>query len=175
MNEAKAALTSLIRTKNDNEQLYTDYAKIQVKLTSAYTTAQTVLDNSGSTLQNIKDAQRDLENAISDAKSSKQTFNTTNADLVTAYQELKTALGREADTLAKFSQSGIQYILARARLNSLYKSGKEIVSKTLEPVKGEIPTTQSITRITTELKAFSAASVAKDVIGVIKKLLPSKS
>ncbi|WP_334198795.1 hypothetical protein [Mycoplasmoides gallisepticum] len=95
--------------------------------------------------------------------------------MVTAYQELKTALGREADTLAKFSQSGIQYILARARLNSLYKSGKEIVSKTLEPVKGEIPTTQSITRITTELKAFSAASVTKDVIGVIKKLLPSKS
>ncbi|ADC31569.1 variably expressed lipoprotein and hemagglutinin (VlhA) family domain protein [Mycoplasmoides gallisepticum str. F] len=74
LNEAKAALTSLIRTKNDNEQLYTDYAKIQVKLTSAYTTAQTVLDNSGSTLQNIKDAQRDLENAISNAKSSKQTL-----------------------------------------------------------------------------------------------------
>lgn len=90
--------------------MYTDYAKIQVKLTSAYTTAQTVLDNSGSTLQKIKDAQRDLENAISDAKSIKQTFDTTNADLVTGYQELKTALGREADTLAKFSQSGIQYI-----------------------------------------------------------------
>ncbi|SYV95229.1 lipoprotein and hemagglutinin (VlhA) family protein, partial [Mycoplasmoides gallisepticum] len=148
--DAKAALTSLIGSKDQNTKLYADYEKIQDTLVKAYDAAEATLNNSASTTQNLKDAETTLQAAISTAASSKQTFNQQNNALVTAYNQLKTAVGNESATLAKVEDA--KFARIKENLVTLYNAGKMLTAKPLEGIDGAVLDVDQVTQANTKLQ-----------------------
>ncbi|WP_208964627.1 FIVAR domain-containing protein [Mycoplasmoides gallisepticum] len=131
---AKTALTSLLASKNANVEMYSDYAKIKNDLTAAYTTAETASQNQAATLEQVKNATSTLQAAIDKAASDKKTFDDANAELVTAYNNLKTTLDAQTKTLEGLS--GEQFSSINSHLTALYKAGQDLATKTLTPADG---------------------------------------
>ncbi|QEX46134.1 FIVAR domain-containing protein [Mycoplasmoides gallisepticum] len=131
---AITALTSLLTSKNANVEMYSDYAKIQNTLTAAYTTAETASQNQAATLEQVKNATSTLQAAIDKAASDKKTFDDANAELVTAYNNLKTTLDAQTKTLEGLS--GEQFSSINSHLTALYKTGQDLATKTLTPADG---------------------------------------
>ncbi|WP_391516863.1 hypothetical protein [Mycoplasmoides gallisepticum] len=131
---ARTALTSLLTSKNANVEMYSDYAKIKNDLTAAYTTAETASQNQAATLEQVKNATSTLQAAIDKAASDKKTFDDANAELVTAYNNLKTTLDAQTKTLEGLS--GEQFSSINSHLTALYKAGQDLATKTLTPADG---------------------------------------
>ncbi len=131
---ARTALTNLLSSKNTNVEMYSDYAKIQSTLTAAYTTAETASQNQAATLEQVKNATSTLQAAIDKAASDKKTFDDANAELVTAYNNLKTTLDAQTKTLEGLS--GEQFSSINSHLTALYKTGQDLATKTLTPADG---------------------------------------
>ncbi|QMT98432.1 FIVAR domain-containing protein [Mycoplasma tullyi] len=146
---AKTALSLLLDTKNQNIQMYVDYAKIQDTLIKAYDTAKDVLDDTASTTQNLKDATTVLESAISTAEKAKTDFDTKNSALVTAYNSLKESLKVEDTILASVEEAN--YSAIKENLVALYSQAKAIVKTTLDPITGNIPQAKSVMDISQPL------------------------
>ncbi|QEX47270.1 FIVAR domain-containing protein [Mycoplasmoides gallisepticum] len=154
---ARTALKTLINSRTQNTELYVDYAKIQDILVKAYDAAKAVLDNTASTTQNINQAKTTLETAINAAATSKQTFDSEHASLVTAYKELKTAISNEETTLAAYTQE--QFSGIKMHLTALYNAGKALTNKTLETVEGVVLDTQAVVNANTKLREATKKDV----------------
>ncbi|WP_208964887.1 FIVAR domain-containing protein [Mycoplasmoides gallisepticum] len=154
---ARKTLTDLLGTENTNVALYADYAKIQDTLVKAYDAAKAVLDNTASTTQNINQAKTALETAINVAATSKETFDSQHASLVTAYKELKTAISNEETTLAAYTQE--QFSGIKMHLTALYNAGKALINKTLETVEGVVLDTQAVVDANTKLREATKEDV----------------
>ncbi|WP_208964626.1 FIVAR domain-containing protein [Mycoplasmoides gallisepticum] len=154
---ARTALTTLIDSRTQNTELYVDYAKIQDTLVKAYDAAKAVLDNTASTTQNINQAKTTLEAEIAAAATSKQTFDSQHASLVTAYKELKTAISNEETTLAAYTQEEFSGI--KMHLTALYNAGKALTNKTLETVEGVVLDTQAVVDANTKLREATKEDV----------------
>ncbi|WP_350266688.1 hypothetical protein ABOD99_03200 [Mycoplasmoides gallisepticum] len=145
--DAKAALTSLIGSKEQNTKLtklYADLLKIQDTLVKAYDAAKAVLDNTASTTQNINQAKTTLETAINAAVKARRDFDAANGPLVTVYNALKETLKNEETILSDLTDSNFATI--KANLTALYQSGKDFVKATLDPVSGNAPQSADITK-----------------------------
>ncbi|WP_391516869.1 hypothetical protein [Mycoplasmoides gallisepticum] len=147
---AKAALTSLLASKNANVEMYSDYAKIKNDLTAAYTTAKSTSDNTSATLEQIKSAKTTLQTAIDTAASSKQTFDQRNAQLVQNYNELKASLSSEEATLAKVADA--QFVKIKENLVKLYEDAKSLLPQPLEAMDGTPLNSEEVTKANTALK-----------------------
>ncbi|AFP77902.1 variably expressed lipoprotein and hemagglutinin (VlhA) family protein [Mycoplasmoides gallisepticum NC96_1596-4-2P] len=154
---AKTALTTLLNTKSEKVGLYSDYAKIKDQLVKAYTAAKEISDKSDATLQEVNNAKTTLETAINVAATSKQTFDSQHASLVTAYKELKTAISNEETTLAAYTQE--QFSGIKMHLTALYNAGKELTNKTLETVEGVVLDTQAVVDANTKLREATKEDV----------------
>ncbi len=151
---ARTALTSLLASKNANVEMYSDYAKIKNDLTAAYITAETASQNQAGTLEQVKNATSTLQTAIDKADSEKQKFEQGHKDLLMPYSELKTTLSQKNATVMSLNQPKYSAILNK--INSIYAQGEEVVTRTLDPVSGAIPTADSITKVNDEInKAIS--------------------
>ncbi|AFP76370.1 FIVAR domain-containing protein [Mycoplasmoides gallisepticum] len=131
---AKTALTTLLNTKSEKVGLYSDYAKIKDDLVKAYTAAKEISDKSDATLQEVNNAKTTLETAITTAASSKTSFDEKNPELIKAYNALKETLKNEETVLSGLTDSNFATI--KTNLTALYQSGKDIVTKTLDPLMG---------------------------------------
>ncbi|SYV94150.1 lipoprotein and hemagglutinin (VlhA) family protein, partial [Mycoplasmoides gallisepticum] len=154
---AKTALTTLLNTKSEKVGLYSDYAKIKDQLVKAYTAAKEISDKSDATLQEVNNAKTTLETAINVAATSKQTFDSQHASLVTAYKELKTAISNEETTLAAYTQE--QFSGIKMHLTALYNAGKALTNKTLETVEGVVLDTQAVVNANTKLREATKEDV----------------
>ncbi|WVH36318.1 hypothetical protein SE856_02465 [Mycoplasmoides gallisepticum] len=147
--DAKAALTSLLSSKNQKVGLYSDYAKIQNTLTAAYTTAEQTSQNSSATLEQVKNATSTLQTAIDTAASSKTSFDEKNPELIKAYNDLKETLKNEETVLGGLTDSNFATI--KTNLTALYQSGKDIVTKTLDPLMGTAIDLSAVTQANTNI------------------------
>ncbi|AFP77130.1 FIVAR domain-containing protein [Mycoplasmoides gallisepticum] len=146
---ARTALTTLINSKTQNTELYVDYAKIQDTLVKAYDAAKVVLDNTASTTQNINQAKTTLETAINAAAKARRDFDAANGPLVTAYNALKETLKNEETVLSGLTDSNFATI--KTKLTALYQSGKDIVTKTLDPIMGTAIDLSAVTQANTNI------------------------
>ncbi|QMT98277.1 FIVAR domain-containing protein [Mycoplasma tullyi] len=135
--DARDALTSLVDTRNDNVKMYADYLQIQDILNKAYNTGQAVLNNTASSIQDLKDAEASLRTAISTADSSRKAFDEKNASLVSNYQELKTTVNTETSTLERLKDP--QFSRIRDVLVPLFDAGKTLTNQPLEAMDGSVP------------------------------------
>ncbi|AHB99508.1 VlhA.1.01 variable lipoprotein family protein [Mycoplasmoides gallisepticum S6] len=146
---ARTALTTLINSRTQNTELYVDYAKIQDTLVKAYDAAKVVLDNTASTTQNINQAKTTLETAINAAVKARRDFDAANGPLVTAYNALKETLKNEETVLSDLTDSNFATI--KTNLTALYQSGKDIVTKTLDPIMGTAIDLSAVTQANTNI------------------------
>ncbi|OBU78833.1 hypothetical protein BAX51_02715 [Mycoplasmoides gallisepticum] len=153
---AKTALINLLNGQTEKVGLYNDYAKIKDQLVKAYTAAKEISDKSDATLQEVNNAKTTLETAINVAATSKQTFDSQHASLVTAYKELKTAISNEETTLAAYTQE--QFFGIKMHLTALYNAGKALINKTLE---GVVLDTQAVVDANTKLREATKEDVLK--------------
>ncbi|MES3497408.1 hypothetical protein QMY45_02775 [Mycoplasmoides gallisepticum] len=156
--DAKAALTTLTNSESEKVGLYVDYAKINAKLSAAYTTAKNVLNNSASTTQNINAAKTTLEAEIAAAAKAKTDFDAQHASLVEAYNNLKETLKEEKTNLDSLANEN--YAAIRTNLNSLYEKANTIVTATLDPATGNIPEVMSVTQANQDITNATSKLVA---------------
>ncbi|QMT98697.1 FIVAR domain-containing protein [Mycoplasma tullyi] len=149
LNLARAQLTSLIDSENQNIVMYEDYAKIQATLKKAFTDARDILVKTDSNAQSLKDAKSTLESAISSAEKEKADFDKENSELVTAYNSLKESFKNGesiVDTLTEANYSAI-----KNNLNDLLKKVEPFIRATLIPVTGDTPKAEEVTVANTPL------------------------
>ncbi|MDC4184287.1 hypothetical protein [Mycoplasma bradburyae] len=133
INQARTELTNVINDKETKVNLYADYAKIKRELESAYNVAETVKDNSGSTLEQLQKAKADLQSVINTAASTKTDFDNNNSELVTAYFSLKTILATKDNKISELGLNDIKYNGIKEHINSIYNSANTIINNTLQP------------------------------------------
>ncbi|AFP76340.1 variably expressed lipoprotein and hemagglutinin (VlhA) family protein [Mycoplasmoides gallisepticum WI01_2001.043-13-2P] len=141
---ARASLTSLLNSKNINVEMYADYAKIQNALKSAYTTAEQTSQNSSATLEQVKSATSNLQTAIDKAATDKKNFDQSHNELLMAYRNLKTTVSQKSATVSSLGLSNPQYSAILKKVNASYQAAEKILSATLDPVSGSVPTPESI-------------------------------
>ncbi|OCX90111.1 hypothetical protein BAU13_02380, partial [Mycoplasmoides gallisepticum] len=141
---ARKMLTDLLGTENTNVALYSDYAKIQSTLSTAYMTAKTASENTNTTLDNLRSASTTLQAAIDKAASDKRAFDSANQSLVAAYNNLKTTLQSKTTSLEGLSEN--KYSSIKNHLSKLFDAGSAITAKTLDPTMGTVPEVQSVTK-----------------------------
>ncbi|AFP77904.1 variably expressed lipoprotein and hemagglutinin (VlhA) family protein domain protein [Mycoplasmoides gallisepticum CA06_2006.052-5-2P] len=146
---AKKELSDLLATQNSNLSTYADYANIQNTITAAYTTAKSTSDNTSATLEQVKSATSTLQTAIDTAASSKTSFDEKNPELIKAYNALKETLKNEETVLGGLTDSNFATI--KTNLTALYKSGKDIVTKTLDPIMGTAIDHSAVTQANTNI------------------------
>ncbi|WP_196767586.1 FIVAR domain-containing protein, partial [Mycoplasmoides gallisepticum] len=146
---AKTALTTLLNTKSEKVGLYSDYAKIKDYLVKAYIAAKEISDKSDATLQEVYNAKTTLETAITTAASSKTSFDEKNPELIKAYNALKETLKNEETVLSGLTDSNFATI--KTNLTALYQSGKDIVTKTLDPLMGTAIDLSAVTQANTNI------------------------
>ncbi|WP_461220457.1 hypothetical protein MG1601_624 [Mycoplasmoides gallisepticum] len=146
---AKTALTTLLNTKSEKVGLYSDYAKIKDDLVKAYIAAKEISDKSDATLQEVYNAKTTLETAITTAASSKTSFDEKNSELIKAYNALKETLKNEETVLSGLTDSNFATI--KTNLTALYQSGKDIVTKTLDPLMGTAIDLSAVTQANTNI------------------------
>ncbi|WP_027122422.1 FIVAR domain-containing protein [[Mycoplasma] imitans] len=147
--DAKKALTDLIATQNEKVALYLDYAKIKDDLGVAYDAAKTASNNNNAAFADITSATTTLQKAIEKAASDKTDFDSKNGALVTAYNNLKTALQSKTTNLDSLKET--QYSAIQANLSSLYDSATKIVDATLIPASGDSPTQNKVEELNTNI------------------------
>ncbi|UQZ95620.1 hypothetical protein F9C22_02465 [Mycoplasmoides gallisepticum] len=146
---AKKELSDLLATQSSNLATYADYANIQNTLTAAYTTAKSTSDNTSATLEQVKSAKTTLQTAIDTAASSKTSFDEKNPELIKAYNALKETLKNEETVLSGLTDSNFATI--KTNLTALYQSGKDIVTKTLDPLMGTAIDLSAVTQANTNI------------------------
>ncbi|QMT98431.1 hypothetical protein H3143_02940 [Mycoplasma tullyi] len=147
---AKKSLTDLLNTETTNITTYSDYAKIESALKSAYDNAKNVANNSDSTLENLKSAEASLRTALQTAATNKQTFDNENKALVTAYNDLKTTLLSKETTLSTLSvdkYSGIKDHVIKA-----LDIGSGIISQKLDSIPGTDLAADTIVKADQDIK-----------------------
>ncbi|WP_434340444.1 hypothetical protein [Mycoplasmoides gallisepticum] len=147
---ARTALTSLLASKNANVEMYSDYAKIQSTLSTAYMTAKTASENTSASLENLRSASTTLKAAIDKAASDKRTFDSANQPLVTAYNNLKTTLQSKTTSLEGLSEN--KYSGIKNHLSKLFDAGSAITARTLDPTSGERPTLAEVDQANNSIK-----------------------
>ncbi|UQZ95613.1 hypothetical protein F9C22_02400 [Mycoplasmoides gallisepticum] len=152
--DAKMALSDLLKTQSVNLAMYADYAKYQTTLEKAYVTAKVTSDKANVTLDEVKSATSTLDNAIKTASTDKKTFDDANAELVTAYKELKSNVNNKDKNLMGLDST--QYSAIRTNLEGYYTTGADVVKKTLVPVEGMSPTKDEVTNLNTNINASVA-------------------
>nr|AAA62418.1 haemagglutinin homologue [Mycoplasmoides gallisepticum S6]AAT64428.1 pMGA 1.4 [Mycoplasmoides gallisepticum] len=146
---AKKELSDLLATQNSNLSTYADYANIQNTLTAAYTTAKSTSDNTSATLEQVKSATSTLQTAIDTAASSKTSFDEKNPELIKAYNALKETLKKWRNSLSGLTDSNFATI--KTNLTALYQSGKDIVTKTLDPLMGTAINLSAVSQANTNI------------------------
>ncbi|WP_208964893.1 FIVAR domain-containing protein [Mycoplasmoides gallisepticum] len=152
--DAKMALSDLLKTQSVNLAMYADYAKYKTTLEKAYVTAKVTSDKANVTLDEVKSATSTLDNAIKTASTDKKTFDDANAELVTAYKELKSNVNNKDKNLMGLDST--QYSAIRTNLEGYYTTGADVVKKTLVPVEGMSPTEDEVTNLNTNINASVA-------------------
>ncbi|AFP77898.1 variably expressed lipoprotein and hemagglutinin (VlhA) family protein [Mycoplasmoides gallisepticum CA06_2006.052-5-2P] len=146
---AKKELSDLLATQSSNLAKYADYTNIQNTLTAAYTTAKSTSDNTSVTLEQVKSATSTLQAAIDTAASSKTSFDEKNPELIKAYYALKETLKNEETVLSGLTDSNFATI--KTNLTALYQSGKDIVTKTLDPLMGAAINLSAVSQANTNI------------------------
>ncbi|WP_350266486.1 hypothetical protein ABOD99_02320 [Mycoplasmoides gallisepticum] len=146
---AKTALTTLLNGQTEKVGLYNNYAKIKDQLVKAYTAAKEISDKSDATLQEVNNAKTTLETAITAAANSKTSFDEKNPELIKAYNDLKETLKNEETVLGGLTDSNFATI--KTNLTALYQSGKDIVTKTLDPLMGTAIDLSAVTQANTNI------------------------
>ncbi len=149
--DAKMALSDLLKTQSVNLAMYADYAKYQTTLEKAYVTAKATSDKANVTLDEVKIATSTLDNAIKTASTDKKAFDDANAELVTAYKELKSNVNNKDKNLMGLDST--QYSAIRTNLEGYYTTGADVVKNTLVPVEGMSPTKDEVTNLNTNINA----------------------
>ncbi|QMT98253.1 FIVAR domain-containing protein [Mycoplasma tullyi] len=149
LRSARNQLTTLVDSEAENTALYADYAKIQVTLKNAFTTAKAVLGKTDSTAQSLKDAKSTLDEAIATAEKTKTDFDAANTDLVTEYNSLKKSLAEEATILDTVKEENYEAI--KDNIVKLYTLAKPIVHATLIPVEGSSPELNKVKEVSMPL------------------------
>ncbi|WVH36334.1 hypothetical protein SE856_02635 [Mycoplasmoides gallisepticum] len=157
---SKTALTNLLNGQTEKVGLYNDYAKIKDDLVKAYTAAKEISDKSDATLQEINNAKTTLESAIDKVANDKRAFDSANQSLVTAYNNLKTALQSKTTSLEGLSEN--KYSGIKNHVSELFDTGSAITAKTLDPTSGERPTLEKVNEANNSIKkAISPESLKK--------------
>ncbi|QMT98269.1 FIVAR domain-containing protein [Mycoplasma tullyi] len=134
---AKKSLTDLLDTETNNVASYSDYAKIQKALKSAYDNAKAATDNTDPTLETLQSAEAALKNAIEKAANDKKEFDDAHQPLVTAYNQLKVTLQSKTTTLEGLSEN--KYSGIKDYVSNAYTIGSDITSRTLDSIEGTVP------------------------------------
>ncbi|UQZ95886.1 hypothetical protein F9C22_02410 [Mycoplasmoides gallisepticum] len=157
---AKTALTNLLNGQTEKVVLYNDYAKIKDQLVKAYTAAKEISDKSDATLQEVNNAKTTLQSAIDKVANDKRAFDSANQSLVTAYNNLKTALQSKTTSLEGLSEN--KYSGIKNHVSELFDTGSAITAKTLDPTSGERPTLEKVNEANNGIKkAISPESLKK--------------
>ncbi|WVH36508.1 hypothetical protein SE856_03560 [Mycoplasmoides gallisepticum] len=151
---AKVSLNTELATQTNNVALYSDYAKIKQDLTNAYTIANDVSTKSDATLMEVQKATTDLQGAIKAAAKAKTDFDSTHAELVTAYKNLKSTLQTKTQTLDSLTAE--QFSSISAHLSALYKAGEAITTKTLTPADGTMLNLTDVTNADNSIKVATS-------------------
>ncbi|QEX47148.1 FIVAR domain-containing protein [Mycoplasmoides gallisepticum] len=146
---AKKALSDLIGGESKTVELYADYAKIKVDLTSAYTVAKTTSNSSTATLDQVKAATSTLQTAINTAASDKEKFDQQNSQLLMAYKVLKDTLNKKEAIVMSLNQEKYSAILSE--INAASSTAEEIVKQTLNPVNGNLPVVATLNAENTKI------------------------
>ncbi|SYV94619.1 variably expressed lipoprotein and hemagglutinin (VlhA) family domain protein, partial [Mycoplasmoides gallisepticum] len=132
LQSAKTILRNLITNQSATTESFDDYAKIKNSLSSAYTLANNVSNNSSASVDELKNAIRDLQAAINSAKNEKQDFDNKHPNLVQRYNAIKTSLSYQQDILDRLQDAN--YSLIKAHVTNLFSQAQVIINNTLVPV-----------------------------------------
>ncbi|AAP56776.2 VlhA.1.05 variable lipoprotein family protein [Mycoplasmoides gallisepticum str. R(low)] len=132
LQSAKTILRNLITNQSATTESFDDYAKIKNSLSSAYTLANNVSNNSSASVDELKNAIRDLQAAINSAKNEKQDFDNKHPNLVQTYNAIKTSLSYQQDILDRLQDAN--YSLIKAHVTNLFSQAQVIINNTLVPV-----------------------------------------
>lgn len=100
---------------------------------AAYSAATTVQNNENASLENLRDAVRQLINALNTANQTRTTFNNENGNLIQKYHDLKTALNNRGMVLEGLENPNYQLI--KTHLTGLYDNAQTVVDNTLIPAE----------------------------------------
>ncbi|QMT98806.1 FIVAR domain-containing protein [Mycoplasma tullyi] len=154
LQSARAELNTLIDSQNDTLKAYDDYAKIKKDLENAYASASEVSNNGDASQEAVSNAVSALQTAINTANSTKDDFNRDNAELVTTFNSLKLLLDNKRTTLALFTNDN--YATINNHLKSLYDNAQSVIDKSLSPLEGDKPSTETLKSLNDNLTTASS-------------------
>ncbi|QMT98270.1 FIVAR domain-containing protein [Mycoplasma tullyi] len=153
---ARKSLTDFLDNESKNLAIYSDYANIQKFLTSAYDTAKTASQNTNASLDDLRSITTTLQSAIDKARNDKQTFDSANQPLVTAYNQLKATLQSNTNPLEGLDVD--KYSAIKNKVSEVFTTGNGIISMKLDSF------------MTTDLTAQTINKANEDIRDVITKL-----
>ncbi|WP_245576671.1 hypothetical protein [[Mycoplasma] imitans] len=170
LQSAKTILKSLIANQSATTESFDDYAKIKNALSSAYTLANNVSNNSSASIDSLKNAISNLQAAIHSAKNEKQDFDNKHSNLVQTYNAIKTSLSYQQDILDQLQDAN--YSLIKAYVTNLFNQAQVIINNTLVPVNdANTPVLENLQSLNNKILSSARQEVIASQINKVDNLV----
>ncbi|MES3519271.1 hypothetical protein QMY44_04115, partial [Mycoplasmoides gallisepticum] len=170
LQSAKTILRNLITNQSATTESFDDYAKIKNALSSAYTLANNVSNNSSASVDELKNAIRNLQAAINSAKNEKRNFDNKHPNLVQTYNAIKTSLSYQQDILDRLQDAN--YSLIKAHVTNLFSQAQVIINNTLVPVNdANAPILENLQSLNNKILSSARQEVITTQINKVNNLV----
>ncbi|MDC4183017.1 hypothetical protein, partial [Mycoplasma bradburyae] len=129
VSEVRNQLKVLLDKKDNELAKYSLYLDIKAKLSQAFESADAAEKNKQATLEQLQKQKADLEKAISDAITSKTSFDSANAMLINSFNELKTFVETTKASEINEINEKPEYAFVKELMSPIIMEVNSIISK----------------------------------------------